>query len=318
MSASFGQESCECLCDFPQQAGVGLEQVLVEVFAADGTGAQPELASRTSTLIDGARKPPSIVGSELVARPGSDFAVDGRGDAVAVWDSWTEGFLSHRVVQAAFRLAGGEWQALVDLSEENPLEEPYEPRVAIDEHGDAVVVWSSGYGESGGVMSAFKPGGDAWQVPVELSPPARPVDIHRSPLMGMVMRSPCGAIASPFSLRSSRLVEIGSYLPISPVKEAETRMTPRRSSSMGSAGLAIRPKCLVAYLRIALRRAKILFTLARDRSLAKVEGSNPFIRFIENSGPGPDFQLPMCCDWLSWQVAAAVASAQQPQQLQLA
>ncbi|MGD1056687.1 MAG: PKD domain-containing protein [Solirubrobacteraceae bacterium] len=88
-----------------------------------------------------------------------------------MWDSWTEGFLSHRVVQAAFRPAGGEWQAPVDLSEEDPLEEPYEPRVAIDEQGDAVVVWSSGYGESGGVMSAFKPSGDAWQVPVELSPP---------------------------------------------------------------------------------------------------------------------------------------------------
>jgi hypothetical protein len=119
----------------------------------------------------GTWQPPSIVGSELVARPGSDFAVDGRGDAVAVWDSWTEGFLSHRVVQAAFRPAGGEWQAPVDLSEEDPLKEPYEPRVAIDEQGDAVVVWSSGYGESSGVMSAFKPSGDAWQVPVELSPP---------------------------------------------------------------------------------------------------------------------------------------------------
>jgi hypothetical protein len=123
----------------------------------------------------GTWQPPSIVGSELVALPGSDFAVDGRGDAVAVWDSWTEGFLSHRVVQAAFRPAGGEWQAPVDLSEEDPSEnwrwEPYDPQVAIDEQGDAVVVWSSGYGESGGVMSTFKPSGGAWQAPVELSPP---------------------------------------------------------------------------------------------------------------------------------------------------
>lgn len=118
-------------------------------------------------------QPASIVGSALVA--GSDFAVDGRGDAVAVWDSWTEGFLSHRVVQAAYRPAGGEWQAPVDLSEEDISEnwrwEPYEPRVAIDEQGDAVVVWSRGYGESGGVMSAFKPSGGAWQASIELSPP---------------------------------------------------------------------------------------------------------------------------------------------------
>ena len=118
----------------------------------------------------GTWQPPSIVGSELVA--GSDFAVDGRGDAVAVWDSWTEGFLSHRVVQAAFRPAGGDWQAPVDLSEEPHGEdwrwEPYEPQVAIDEQGDAVVVWTQG---EKGVLSAFKPSGGAWQTPVDLSPP---------------------------------------------------------------------------------------------------------------------------------------------------
>ncbi|MGA2162993.1 MAG: hypothetical protein ABSH36_00820, partial [Solirubrobacteraceae bacterium] len=91
-------------------------------------------------------QPYATVGSEFVA--GSDFAMNGRGDAVAVWASWTEGFLSHRVVQASFRPPGGEWQAPVNLSEELHGEEwrwglePHEPRVAIDEQGDAVVVWS--------------------------------------------------------------------------------------------------------------------------------------------------------------------------------
>jgi hypothetical protein len=118
----------------------------------------------------GTWQPPSIVGSELVA--GSDFAVDGRGDSVAVWDSWTEGFLSHRVVQAALRPAGGEWQTPVDLSEgldgEDWRWEPYEPRVAIDEQGDAVVVWARGEGET---QAASKPSGGAWQTPVDLSLP---------------------------------------------------------------------------------------------------------------------------------------------------
>jgi PKD domain len=118
----------------------------------------------------GTWQPPATVGSELVA--GSDFAVDGRGDAVAVWDSWTEGFLSHRVVQAALRPAGGDWQAPVDLSEEPHGEdwrwEPYEPQVSIDEQGDAVVVWTQG---EKGVLSASKPNGGAWQAPVDLSPP---------------------------------------------------------------------------------------------------------------------------------------------------
>ncbi len=119
---------------------------------------------------DGTWQPPSIVGSELVA--GSDFAVDGRRDAVAVWDSWTEGFLSHRVVQAALRPAGGEWQTPVDLSERVDGEdwrwEPYEPRVAIDEQGDAEVVWSRGDGQNG-VMSAFMSAGGSWQQPVDLT-----------------------------------------------------------------------------------------------------------------------------------------------------
>jgi len=120
----------------------------------------------------GVWQPYATVGSEFVA--GSDFAMDGRGDAVAVWASWTEGFLSHRVVQAAFRPAGGEWQAPVDLSEEIHGEEwrwglePHEPRAAIDEQGDAVVVWSLEGGYSG-VGSAFKPAGGSWQQPVDLT-----------------------------------------------------------------------------------------------------------------------------------------------------
>jgi hypothetical protein len=119
----------------------------------------------------GVWQPTATFGSELVA--GSDFAINGRGDAVAVWASWTEGFLSHRVVLAAFRPAGGEWQVPVDLPEEIHGEdwrwEPYEPRVAIDEQGDAVVVWSREQGQNG-VVSAFRPAGGYWQQPVDLTP----------------------------------------------------------------------------------------------------------------------------------------------------
>ncbi len=120
----------------------------------------------------GVWQPYATVGSEFVA--GSDFVMNGRGDAVAVWASWTEGFLSHRVVQASFRPPGGEWRAPVDLSEELHWEEwrwglePHEPRVAIDEQGDAVVVWSLEGGYSG-VGSAFKPAGGSWQQPVDLT-----------------------------------------------------------------------------------------------------------------------------------------------------
>jgi hypothetical protein len=47
---------------------------------------------------------------------GIHFAFDGQGDATAVWDQWTQGFLSTRTVQAALMASDGTWQAPVDIT----------------------------------------------------------------------------------------------------------------------------------------------------------------------------------------------------------
>ncbi len=102
------------------------------------------------------------------ARP--QVAFDARGDAVVVWE---RGELYGNRVEAAFRPAGGSWQA------PEPLgwceEVGCDPQVAMDAQGDVVVVWNANEGNTPVVtpdivQSAFKPAGGSWQEPVRLSP----------------------------------------------------------------------------------------------------------------------------------------------------
>ena len=68
------------------------------------------------------------------ARP--QVAVDADGDAIAVWgmDNGSTGN-----IQAAWRTAGGQWEAPVDLSD--PTQFAQEPFVEFDPAGNATVVW---------------------------------------------------------------------------------------------------------------------------------------------------------------------------------
>jgi PKD domain len=110
---------------------------------------------------------------ETISSPGESaeeqsVAFDARGDAFAVWDGYSanvpEGG-AHFGIQAAFRPAGGSWQAPVDLS---PVQAPGSghPQLAVDERGDAIAIWSR-FG--GPVQEAFKPAGGAWQAPVDVT-----------------------------------------------------------------------------------------------------------------------------------------------------
>ncbi|MDQ3765420.1 MAG: hypothetical protein M3460_29395 [Actinomycetota bacterium] len=66
-------------------------------------------------------------------------AVDGQGNAVAVWQRNTDNFTPNGFVQATVRPAGGAWQAPINLSASD--QPAYEPQVAVDGQGNAVVVW---------------------------------------------------------------------------------------------------------------------------------------------------------------------------------
>ncbi len=108
------------------------------------------------------------VGADELDQPkgaqGSDVAMDGQGDAVAVWVWEFDG-----VIQAAFRPANGAWGAPVNLSAFD--ESARDPDVTFDGQGDALAVWvleSSGSDEEI-VQAALKPAGGVWQPPVDIS-----------------------------------------------------------------------------------------------------------------------------------------------------
>ena len=85
-------------------------------------------------------------------------AIDSAGDAVAVWSYETE--FEFQPVWAAYRPAGGGWQAPVELA---PPQNPESaPDVAIDPRGDAQAVW---IGSSFAIQGVYKPAGQDWQQP---------------------------------------------------------------------------------------------------------------------------------------------------------
>jgi hypothetical protein len=96
---------------------------------------------------------------------GAEVALDGEGNAVAVW---SQGNATGRAIESATRPAGGTWHVPVQLSE--PGTEGFLGQVAVDAAGDAVVVWGDGEPDYA-IQSAMRPAGGTWQAPVKLSAP---------------------------------------------------------------------------------------------------------------------------------------------------
>lgn len=93
----------------------------------------------------------------------SDFAVNARGDAIAVWESAPLDDATF-VARAAVRPAGKGWRASRTLSRAGTQID--NPRVALDARGGAVVVWSRGRRSRGFLTEAavLTPGG-RWRSP---------------------------------------------------------------------------------------------------------------------------------------------------------
>jgi hypothetical protein len=113
-------------------------------------------------------------------------AVDGQGNAVAVWPGFDG---TSQIVQAAARPAGGVWQAPVNLSAAG--QNAGNPQVAVDARGDAVAVWTSSNGTNDIVQAAVRPAGGAWQAPADLSPAGQDA---RSPRVAMDARGNAVAV----------------------------------------------------------------------------------------------------------------------------
>lgn len=96
------------------------------------------------------------------------LAVDGRGNATAVWG--TKNGTDQGVVQAAFRPVGGRFRAPQDIS---PPGLWAGPDLGVDEAGNATAVWASGSPPAVLVRAATRPAGGSFGPPHDLAQPDR-------------------------------------------------------------------------------------------------------------------------------------------------
>jgi hypothetical protein len=95
---------------------------------------------------------------------GAQVAMDGAGDATAVW---TETENNRPAVKVTTRPVGGAWETPETISTE-PLEDE-EPVIAVDEAGDAVVAWRESAGEFTRIQVDYRPAGGSWTGPQAFS-----------------------------------------------------------------------------------------------------------------------------------------------------
>lgn len=88
------------------------------------------------------------------------MAVDGQGRVVAAWRDHLPG-RTGSVIRTS-TLSGGTWSAAKDLSPSTT--HAFEPEVAVDQEGDAAIVWTEDLGASSGrhVVGAQRPAGGTW------------------------------------------------------------------------------------------------------------------------------------------------------------
>jgi len=97
-------------------------------------------------------------------------AIDQAGDAIVVW----EGPVGEAVVQAAMRPAGGSFSKPVNLSADRQRNHRAlvfidDAQVAIDQAGNAIVVWTRSTGKRSVVRAVLRPAGGSFSKPVNLS-----------------------------------------------------------------------------------------------------------------------------------------------------
>jgi hypothetical protein len=132
-----------------------------------GPNAVLEAAARPAGGVFGAPVVVSAPGVNAFSPP--QVAIDGAGDAVAVW-LWFNG--TNYIVQASTRSgASGAWGKPVDLSAAG--RDAATPQVAVDQAGDVVVVWERSDGRTYAVQAASRAAGGSFEAPVQLSAPGR-------------------------------------------------------------------------------------------------------------------------------------------------
>lgn len=93
-------------------------------------------------------------------------AVDPEGNAIVAWAGMGEGG-GYDVVRAAYKPVGGNWEAPVELSADGGNSFPSD--VVFDVGGNAALVWQRQGGSDNVVQAAYRPAGEEWEAPVDLS-----------------------------------------------------------------------------------------------------------------------------------------------------
>jgi hypothetical protein len=135
----------------------------------DAVAAWVESGAVAATILSvpaATREPRTILSAAGgVAEGDASAAINAAGDAVVVWPLRNVQ-MGERLVQAAFRPAGGQWGGPVDLGRTQEGAVPPRPQVAIDGAGNAVAVWVGGSGRTSLETARFARAGMAWSRPV--------------------------------------------------------------------------------------------------------------------------------------------------------
>ena len=128
----------------------------------DGTNFIVQAAARAAGGSFGAPQDLSAAGQKAGF---SQVAVDGQGNAIAVWHRFDAG--TNTIVQAAARAAGGSFGAPQDLSAAG--QNASFPEVAVDRQGNAIAVWRRFDGTNFIVQAAARAAGGSFGAPQDLS-----------------------------------------------------------------------------------------------------------------------------------------------------
>lgn len=133
--------------------------------AWQSTGGPNPVIEASARPAGGAFSAPQTLSDTSAYSMSPDVAGDAQGDAVAVW-LHSDG--TNMRVQAAYRPAGGSFGAPQTLSAVGY--EAREPRVAMNESGDAVIVWSLASGLTEKLQASSAAPGGAFGEPADLTP----------------------------------------------------------------------------------------------------------------------------------------------------
>jgi hypothetical protein len=93
-------------------------------------------------------------------------AVDPAGNAIVAWSGSATG-LGYNIVHAAFRPAGGAWEAAVELSATGGNGFPAD--VVFDQSGNAAIVWQRATGSEDLIEASYRPAEGEWEEAAQLS-----------------------------------------------------------------------------------------------------------------------------------------------------